>query len=96
VYFTWGQIYALFPATSGDYFGSAHATSNYAVLYTAKGTAAFLILWLGPFLFEQTGSWATGLYVSAGMAVVAAVMALQLRAAGARLKGAAVPAAAVS
>ena len=95
VYFTWGQIYSLFPATSGDYFGSKNATSNYAVLYTAKGTAAFLILWLGPFLFEQTGSWTTGLYVSAGMAVVAAVMALQLRVAGLRLKAAAgVPASA--
>jgi len=95
VYFTWGQIYSLFPATSGDYFGSKNATSNYAVLYTAKGTAAFLILSLGPFLFEQTGSWTTGLYVSSGMALVAAVMALQLRAAGARLKAAAaVPAAA--
>ena len=95
VYFTWGQIYSLFPATSGDYFGSRNATSNYAVLYTAKGTAAFLILWLGPFLFERTGSWTTGLYVSAGMAVVAAVMALQLRVAGARLKAAAaVPASA--
>lgn len=97
VYFTWGQIYSLFPATSGDYFGSKNATSNYAVLYTAKGTAAFLILWLGPFLFEQTGNWTTGLYVSAGMAVVAAVMALQLRAAGLRLKAAAaVPASAPS
>ena len=37
VYFTWGEIYSLFPSTSGDYFGSRHATSNYAVLYTAKG-----------------------------------------------------------
>src|SRR6185503_13543381 len=32
VYFTWGQIYSLFPSTSGDYFGAQHATSNYAVL----------------------------------------------------------------
>jgi OFA family oxalate/formate antiporter-like MFS transporter len=96
VYFTWGQIYSLFPATSGDYFGSRNATSNYAVLYTAKGTAAFLILWLGPFLFEQTGSWAMGFYVSAGMALTAAVMALGLRASAARLKAASVPAAATT
>lgn len=95
VYFTWGQIYALFPATSGDYFGSRYATANYAVLYTAKGTAAFIILWLGPFLFERTGSWTMGFYVSAAMALVSAVMALRLGAAGARLKAAsAVPAAA--
>ena len=30
VYFTWGEIYSLFPATVGDYFGTRHATSNYA------------------------------------------------------------------
>ena len=92
VYFTWGQIYSLFPATSGDYFGSKHATSNYAILYTAKGTAAFIILWLGPFLFEQTGSWAMGFYVSAAMALTSALMAFGLRASGARLKAASVPA----
>ena len=96
VYFTWGQIYSLFPATSGDYFGSRHATSNYAVLYSAKGTAAFIILWLGPFLFEQTGSWAMGFYVSAAMALVSAAMALQLRAAAARLKAASIAATATT
>ena len=96
VYFTWGQIYSLFPATSGDYFGSRHATSNYALLYTAKGTAAFIILWLGPFLFEQTGSWTMGLYVSAAMALASAVMALQLRVLGARLKAAGSPATATA
>ena len=42
VYFTWGQIYSLFPSTSGDYFGTKHATSNYAVLYTAKGVASII------------------------------------------------------
>jgi len=47
VYFTWGQIYSLFPATAGDYFGPKHATSNYGVLYTAKGVAAIIGPWLG-------------------------------------------------
>ena len=42
VYFTWGQIYSLFPSTSADYFGTKHATSNYAVLYTAKGVASII------------------------------------------------------
>jgi OFA family oxalate/formate antiporter-like MFS transporter len=96
VYFTWGQIYSLFPATSGDYFGTRHATSNYAVLYTAKGTAAFVILWLGPFLTERTGSWATGFYVSAAMALAAALMAIGLRANVLAARAAAVPAAAPS
>ena len=38
VYFTWGQIYSLFPSASADYFGTRNATSNYAVLYTANLT----------------------------------------------------------
>ena len=92
VYFTWGQIFALFPATTGDYFGTGHATSNYAVLYTAKGVAAIIGPWVGALLFEQSGSWAVGFYGSAAMALIAAVMALRLRAAAARLSAAAVPA----
>ena len=83
VYFTWGQIYSLFPATCGDYFGSQHATSNYAVLYTAKGVASILGGWVGAMLYEQSGSWTMGFYGSASMALVAAGMAVGLRAASA-------------
>jgi OFA family oxalate/formate antiporter-like MFS transporter len=79
VYFTWGQIYSLFPATCGDYFGSQHATSNYAVLYTAKGVASILGGWVGALLYEQSGSWTMGFYGSALMALIAAVMAVKLR-----------------
>ncbi|HYE85901.1 MAG TPA: oxalate/formate MFS antiporter [Vicinamibacterales bacterium] len=78
VYFTWGQIYSLFPATSGDYFGSKHATSNYAVLYTAKGVASILGGWVGAMLFERSGSWTTGFYSSAVMALIAAGIAFGL------------------
>ena len=80
VYFTWGEIYSLFPSTSGDYFGSKHATSNYAVLYTAKGVAAIIGGWFGAFLYEQSGSWSMGFYGSAVMALIAAAMAVGLRA----------------
>jgi OFA family oxalate/formate antiporter-like MFS transporter len=79
VYFTWGQIFSLFPATAGDYFGPKHATSNYGVLYTAKGVAAIIGPWLGTKVFEQTGSWTMGFYGSAIMALVAAGLALGLR-----------------
>ena len=44
VYFgVFGEIYSLFPATCGDTFGSKYAASNAGLLYTAKGTAAFLV-----------------------------------------------------
>jgi OFA family oxalate/formate antiporter-like MFS transporter len=55
-FFAWGEIYSLFPATSADLFGRKHATMNYALLYTAKGTAALLVP-LGSLLKEATGSW---------------------------------------
>ncbi len=42
-FFGWGEIFSLFPATCGDFFGRKHATANYGFLYTAKGTASMFI-----------------------------------------------------
>jgi OFA family oxalate/formate antiporter-like MFS transporter len=80
VYFTWGEIYSLFPSMSGDYFGTRYATSNYSVLYTAKGVASIIGGWFGALLYEQSGSWSMGFYGSAVMALVAAGLAVGLRA----------------
>ncbi len=91
VYFTWGEIYALFPSAVGDYFGTRHATSNYSVLYTAKGVASIIGAWFGAFLFEQTGTWAVGFIGSAVMALTAAFLALRLRGSVRRSQGLAVP-----
>jgi MFS transporter, OFA family, oxalate/formate antiporter len=89
VYFTWGEIYSLFPSAVADYFGTRHATSNYAVLYTAKGIASIIGGWFGAFLFEQSGSWAVGFYGSAVMALIAAALATALRASTAPSRAAA-------
>src|SRR5882724_2434131 len=43
VFFAWGEIYSLFPAMCGDLFGQKFATTNYGLLYTAKGTASLLV-----------------------------------------------------
>ena len=56
VFFAWGEIYSLFPATCGDLFGRKFATTNYGLLYTAKGTASLLVP-LGNVLKAVTGSW---------------------------------------
>jgi OFA family oxalate/formate antiporter-like MFS transporter len=42
-FFGWGEIFSLFPAICGDFFGRKHATANYGFLYTAKGTASILV-----------------------------------------------------
>jgi OFA family oxalate/formate antiporter-like MFS transporter len=81
VYFTWGEIYSLFPATAADYFGTRHATSNYAVLYTAKGVASIVGGWFSALLYERFGTWSVGFYGSAVMALIAAALAIGLRSA---------------
>jgi OFA family oxalate/formate antiporter-like MFS transporter len=80
VYFTWGEVFSLFPATLGDYFGSRYATSNYSVLYTAKGVAAILGGGVAALLSERSGGWSLGFYGSAALALAAAVIAFALRA----------------
>jgi OFA family oxalate/formate antiporter-like MFS transporter len=42
-FFGWGEIFSLFPALCGDFFGRKHATANYGFLYTAKGTGAVFV-----------------------------------------------------
>jgi len=42
-FFGWGEIFSLFPALCGDFFGRKHATANYGFLYTAKGAASMFI-----------------------------------------------------
>ena len=79
-FFTWGEIYSLFPALLGDYYGTRHATSNYGVLYSAKGVASILGGWVAALIYESSGSWSAVLYGSAGMALVAAALILGLRA----------------
>ncbi|MGA2128215.1 MAG: oxalate/formate MFS antiporter [Xanthobacteraceae bacterium] len=77
VYFTWGEIYSLFPATCTDCYGTKYAATNAGLLYTAKGTAAILVP-LANELQSLMGSWHAVFAVAASMDAVAAVMALAL------------------
>src|SRR5579863_7263919 len=43
IFLTWGEIFSLFPSTCTDTFGPKFATVNLSLLYTAKGTSAFLV-----------------------------------------------------
>ncbi len=75
VFFAWGEIYSLFPATCGDTFGRKFAATNYGMLYTAKGTAVLLV----PFasvLRDVTGDWMAVLYAAAGVNILAAVLGM--------------------
>ena len=77
VFFAWGEIYSLFPATCGDTFGSRFATTNAGLLYTAKGTAALLV----PFtslVAASKGGWHTLFIGASAMNFAAAFSALLL------------------
>jgi MFS transporter, OFA family, oxalate/formate antiporter len=75
VFFAWGEIYSLFPATVTDTFGATYATTNTGLMYTAKGTASLLVP-LGNVLTAATGSWLAVFIIGASMNILAAVLAL--------------------
>src|ERR1043166_5913030 len=69
VYFTWGEIYSLFPALCTDTYGPQYAATNAGLLYTAKGAASFLVP-VASWLQSSTGSW-HAVFVVAAVANIA-------------------------
>ena len=75
IFFTWGEIFSLFPSTCTDAFGPKYATINTSLLYTAKGTSALLV----PFaniIKTTTGSWYAVFLVAAVMNFVVVALAV--------------------
>lgn len=57
VFFGWGEIFSLFPATLTDIFGTGNATTNYGFLYMAQGVGAILGAPVAALLHQTTQSW---------------------------------------
>jgi OFA family oxalate/formate antiporter-like MFS transporter len=75
VFFAWGEIYSLFPATVTDTFGGQYATTNTGLMYTAKGTASLLVP-LANVAVGASGNWHS-VFVAAAIAnIVAAALAI--------------------
>jgi MFS transporter, OFA family, oxalate/formate antiporter len=74
-FFAWGEIFSLFPAIVGDSFGRRYATTNYGLMYTAKGTASLLVP-LASYLRAQTGSWVPVFATAAVFSWLTALLAL--------------------
>jgi MFS transporter, OFA family, oxalate/formate antiporter len=75
VYFgVFGEIYSLFPATSGDTFGVKYATTNNGMLYTAKGTASLLVPLAS--LVAASYGWQAVFVIAVGLNAMAALLAL--------------------
>jgi OFA family oxalate/formate antiporter-like MFS transporter len=79
-FFTWGEVFSLFPSVVGDYYGTKCATSNYGVMYSAKGVASIIGGGLAALLYERFGTWTACFYGSAVLAIVAAGLIFALRA----------------
>jgi OFA family oxalate/formate antiporter-like MFS transporter len=79
-FFTWGEIFSLFPSLVADYYGTKCATANYGVMYSAKGVSSIVAGGAAAMLFEKFGSWTACFYGSAALALIASVIAFTLRA----------------
>jgi len=75
-FFAWGEIFSLFPSITADLFGKTWATTNYGIVYTAKGAGAFFAGVGAAWLFEKTGSWTRVFYAMIVCDLVAAFLAL--------------------
>ena len=76
VFFGWGEIFSLFPATLTDIFGPTHATLNYGFLYMAQGVGSVLGGPLAALLHARLGSWLPVFYLIAALDATTALFAL--------------------
>lgn len=76
VFLSWGEIYALFSATTGDIFGAKNASANYGILYTAKGAASIMAGYGAALVAAHfAGSFNVPYYITAVFDVAAALLA---------------------
>ena len=75
IFLTWGEIFSLFPSTCTDTFGPKFATVNLSLLYTAKGTSAFLVP-VANMINASSGSWHLVFLLTAAMNIIVVGMAL--------------------
>jgi OFA family oxalate/formate antiporter-like MFS transporter len=76
VFLSWGEIYALFSAITGDVFGPKNASANYGMLYTAKGLSSIMAGWGAALVAAAfAGSFQVPYYIAGVFDVLAAVLA---------------------
>jgi len=79
VFFTWGEVYSIFPSVTADFFGAKNASSNYSFMYSTKGVASIVGGGIAALLFERSGSWNAVFYGSAVLALGSAFIAYFLQ-----------------
>jgi MFS transporter, OFA family, oxalate/formate antiporter len=75
-FFGWGEIFSLFPSIVGDLYGKKWATTNYGIVYTAKGLASIFAGPVAAMASVKTGSWMAIFWVMIVCNILAAFMAI--------------------
>jgi len=75
-FFAWGEIFSLFPSITGDLFGKKWATTNYGILYTAKGVASIFAGPVAALASAKTGTWVPIFWAMIACDLFAALLAL--------------------
>lgn len=78
VFFGWGEIFSLFPATLTDTFGARFATANYGWLYISQGIGSVLGGPLAALLYQHTHSWSLVFGCAITLDIVCALLALMI------------------
>jgi OFA family oxalate/formate antiporter-like MFS transporter len=74
-FFAWGEIFSLFPSIVGDLYGKSWCTTNYGIVYTAKGVASIFAGPVAALASVKTGSWVQVFWVMIACDLTAAAMA---------------------
>jgi MFS transporter, OFA family, oxalate/formate antiporter len=76
VFFGWGEIFSLFPATLTDTFGTRFATANYGWLYISQGIGSIFGGPLAALLYQHTSSWSLVFACAITLDIVCALLAI--------------------
>lgn len=76
VFFGWGEIFSLFPATLTDTFGEKYAITNYGLLYMAQGIGSVLGGPAAAALHGATQSWVPVFVLVIAMDLLTALLAI--------------------
>lgn len=76
----YGANLALFPAATYDFFGTKHGGVNYGLVFTAWGVGGALGNYAAGWIKDAYGTFVPAYYIAGGLLVVAAVLALVVKA----------------
>ena len=71
VYYCYGTLLAVFPATSADFFGTRHLGVNYGLLFLAWGAGALVAAPLAGLVFDTFGDYRLAFFGASMLSLVA-------------------------